>query len=202
MSSFADKQKQFKEQAAQEAIYEATLKVISGHWGGPLKMQDIAETAGIATGTLYNYFKNKVELLTFVDNKLREEILGRIEQVAASRRPADAKLRAVVTEIFGFCQTHRIFFDLADKFSLKSKLSRSTKENGINQGCACIARILDEGIAQHCFRQVETAFMARHFFATIIGSIEIKKWLEDYDMSKEAGDLADFFLSYLTKQPA
>lgn len=202
MSSFADKQKQFKEQAAQEAIYEATLKVISSRRSDPLKMQDIAETAGIATGTLYNYFKNKVELLTFVDNKLRDEILDRIEQVAASTQPADAKLRSVVSEIFGFCQTHRIFFDLADKFGLKTKLPRSTKENGINQASACIARILAEGIAQHQFRQVETVFMARHFFATIIGTIEIKKWLQDYEMSKEAGDLTDFFLSHLTKQPA
>ncbi|MBL7214360.1 MAG: TetR/AcrR family transcriptional regulator [Phycisphaerae bacterium] len=197
MSSFSEKQKQFKEQAAHEAIYEATLKVVSRQQGDTPKMQDIAETAGIATGTLYNYFKNKVELLTFVDDKLRQTVLKKIKQVTASNLPADEKLRSVTMEIFSFCRAHRIFFDLAEQFDLKARIPRIQKENGLNQARGCFARILSEGIQQQRFRQVETTMTSKHIFSTIVGTIEIQKWLQDYEMSKEADELTDFFLSYL-----
>ncbi len=108
MSSFTQTQKLIKEQAAQQAIYEAALKVLSQQGGGPLKMQDIAEAAGIATGTLYNYFKNKVELLTYVDKRLHYVILDKIEAVTDSQMPPEQKIRSLVCEILAFFKEHML----------------------------------------------------------------------------------------------
>lgn len=198
MSSFSEKQKHLKEQAAQEAIYEATLKVISHQQGSDsLKMQDIAETAGIATGTLYNYFKNKVELLTFVDDRLHSVILDRMECVTDSEFPPDEKLRSMVREIFAFFKDYHIVFDLAEKFGTKTQIPKARKQDGLNQARSCITRILSDGMARQYFRNVEATMTAKHFFSAIIGVIETQSWLQDYDMSSEADELTDFFLSYL-----
>jgi len=170
MSSLADKQRQLKEQAAHEVIYDATLKVIARQKGERLKMQDIAEAAGIATGTLYNYFKNKVELLTFVDDKLRTIILGKIEEVVASSVPSEEKLKSVVREIFAFCKEHHIVFDLAEKFGIRNKIPKSRKEDGLNQARGYITRILHEGIQSRQFRNVEPVMTAKYFFSVIIGT--------------------------------
>ncbi len=200
MSLFSEKQKQLKEQAAQEVIYEATLEVIGREKSEQLKMQDIAEAAGIATGTLYNYFKNKVELLTFVDEKLHGLILDRIEQVTKSALRPDEKLKSVVTEILSFCRDYHIVFDLAEKFGIKAKIPKQRKLNGLNHARSCIAKILSEGIGQQVFRDVETTDAARHFFSMIIGVVEIQSWLQDYEMADEADALAEFFMDYLKKQ--
>jgi AcrR family transcriptional regulator len=202
MSSFAEKHKQLKEQAAQEAIYEATLKVVSRQQGDSLKMQDIAETAGIATGTLYNYFKNKVELLTFVDDRLHEVILEKLESVVASDLEPVEKLRAFVQEIFAFCDEHHIVFDLAEKFGVRDKIPKDKKQKDIGHARNCIARIITEGIAGGQFRAVEASMMARHFFSTMIGVIEIKSWLRDTGLIEQTDELVDFFLSYLTVRPS
>lgn len=197
MSSLADKQRQLKEQAAQEAIYEATLKVIVRQQGEQLKMQDIADTAGIATGTLYNYFKNKVELLTFVDDKLHTIILSKIEEVSGASLPPDEKLSSVVREVFAFFKEYYIVFDLAEKFGIRDKIPMSQKEEGLNQARGCITRILSEGIQSRQFRNVDPIVTAKYFFSTIIGVIEIQKWLRDYEVSKASDELAEFFLSFL-----
>ncbi len=202
MSSFAEKHKQLKEQAVQEAIYETTLKVVSRQQGDSLKMQDIAETAGIATGTLYNYFKNKVELLTFVDDRLHEVILEKLESVVASDLEPVEKLRAFVQEIFAFCDKHHIVFDLAEKFGVRDKIPKDKKQKDIGQARNCIARIIAEGVAGGQFRAVEVSIMARHFFSTMIGVIEIKSWLRDTGLIEQTDELMVFFLSNLTVRPS
>ncbi len=202
MSSFAEKQKELKERAARQAIYEATLQVIAQQQGEQLKMHDIADAAGIATGTLYNYFKNKVELLTFVDERLHGIILNKIERVTDSALSPDEKLKSVAHEIFKFCKEHHIVFDLAEKFGVKAKIPKSRKQDGLNQARSCIARILSEGIARQQFRKIDPAPTAKYFFSTIIGMIEIQSWLQDYEMEKDVDELTEFFLSYLTIRPS
>jgi AcrR family transcriptional regulator len=46
-----------------EAIYSATLQIVLQSGFSGLKMPDIAKAAGLATGTLYIYFKNKEDLV-------------------------------------------------------------------------------------------------------------------------------------------
>lgn len=200
MNSFADKQKQLKEQAVQEAIYEATLTVLSRQQGDALKMKAVAEAAGIATGTLYNYFKNKVELLTFVDERLHVEILDKLRVVTESEVPPAEKLRIYVHEIFAFFESHHIVFDVADKFGIKEKISKPDKMGRLDQARRHIAGILAEGVVDGSFRPVQTEFLAKHFLSAIIGVIEIQSWLQSYDMAGQADELTDFFLSILTIQ--
>lgn len=198
MNSFAQTQKQVKEQAARQAIYEATLKVLAQPQGESLKMQDIAAAAGIATGTLYNYFKNKVELLTFVNLRLHTVILDKIEEITCSGlNPAD-KLTTVVREIFAFFKAHHIVFDLAEKFGTKTKIPKATQRDNLRQAQDCLKKIIDEGIARRQFTAVDSTLTAKHFFSAMIGAIEIQSWLQDYEMSQKVDELSDFFRSYLT----
>jgi AcrR family transcriptional regulator len=198
MNSFAEKQKILKEQAAQEAIYAATLEVISRRPGDSLKMQDIAETAGIATGTLYNYFKNKVELLTFVDEKLHTNILSRIESIPDLPISPAEKLKSVIREIFAFFTKHHIVFDLTEKFGTKTRIPKSIKYERLKQGQNCIAAVLREGIRQQRFKNIDPDKAAKYFLSAIIGVIDIQDWLQNYQLTKEADELADFLLSNLT----
>jgi AcrR family transcriptional regulator len=55
------------------AIYDATLKLVLDKGFTALKINDVARTAGIATGTIYIYFDNKEDLI----NQLYLELQSR-----------------------------------------------------------------------------------------------------------------------------
>src|SRR3954452_16747950 len=55
-------------------------------------MRDIAAELGMAVGNLYYYFKDKEELLAFVQENTLEGLLNLAAQVRKSRFPADTRL--------------------------------------------------------------------------------------------------------------
>lgn len=55
-------------------------------------MDEIAEDAGVGKGTLYNYFKNKVDLFVRLAEQKREEMLEQIETHVSRAKRADEKL--------------------------------------------------------------------------------------------------------------
>ena len=66
-----------KDEHKAEAIFEAALKLIWKEGISGLTMSKLASAAGLATGTVYIYFKNKETLLRELYLKLRQESLDR-----------------------------------------------------------------------------------------------------------------------------
>ncbi len=61
-----------------DAIFNATLKLVREEGLVGIKMSKVAKAAGIATGTLYIYFKNKEELIDNLYLKLKRESSERL----------------------------------------------------------------------------------------------------------------------------
>lgn len=61
-----------KDLQKEEAIYAAALKLVLAEGFSGLKMSEVAKAAGVATGTVYVYFKDKDELI----NKLYLHLKG------------------------------------------------------------------------------------------------------------------------------
>jgi len=70
-----------------QALYEATIAVLSTHGVDGLTMDRVAAEAGIAKGSLYRYFRSKRDLLEFVYAKLVDPVFENMEQVAAKQQP-------------------------------------------------------------------------------------------------------------------
>ncbi|MHC4926220.1 MAG: TetR/AcrR family transcriptional regulator [Planctomycetota bacterium] len=198
MSLFSKRQKELKEQAAQEAIFDAAVKLIADKGGDALTMQEIAASAGIATGTLYNYFKNKVELLYFIDRRLHAIILSRGQAITddPSLSPTE-KLHKIVLEILGFCEEYHGVFDLAEQFGVKERIPRQEKDANIQQAFGFFQSMINDGINQGIFRSVDAASAAEMFFSAVIGVSEIEKWFQEYQTPQQAEKLMTFFLDYL-----
>ena len=52
-----------RDEKKKDAIYQAALKIILKEGFSGLKMSQVAKGSGLATGTVYIYFKNKTELI-------------------------------------------------------------------------------------------------------------------------------------------
>jgi AcrR family transcriptional regulator len=200
MSTISERQRQVKQQAAQEAIYDAALEVISNADFEGLKMQDIACAAGIATSTLYNYFRDKEALLYYVDRRLHEAILLKMTEISAQSSPAPQRLRDVIHAVFQFAGKYHVAFDLAERSGVPDRMPVEDKRALVDQAVNCFERILTDGIEDRQFKSVGIRPTATVLFNAVIGIYEMHKYIGEYDFDKSKLDLQEMFLDYLRPQ--
>lgn len=200
MSSYAAKQKEMKEKVAKQAIYEAALKVISQNKHEGLRMQEIAEAAGIATGTLYNYFDCKESLLYYVDGRLREDFLAKMQSFAEMQGPPLQRLTNLTMEILGYCEEHHAVFDLAEKFGIASRIPKKEKIAKLDLAFDCIKSILDDGVKDRLFGPIDTVLAAQYYLYALIGIIEVQRFIGDHNLSKRGEELLKTLQQHLEIQ--
>lgn len=93
------------------AILEAGESVFAEHGLHAARMDTIAERAGVAVGTLYNYFADRNALVTALIDSRRAELLVRLDQVldATELLPFREQLESFVTTFFQHMKSHKSF---------------------------------------------------------------------------------------------
>ncbi|HHW37767.1 MAG TPA: TetR/AcrR family transcriptional regulator [Bacillales bacterium] len=86
-----------------DQIYKAALKAFSQNEFSEARMDDIAEMASVAKGTLYYHFKTKEELFLYVMEKGMDKFLKKIDDVTQSNLSRDHML-------YGLLKVHLEFF--------------------------------------------------------------------------------------------
>ena len=75
-------------------------------------MQEIAEAAGVAKGTIYLYFRDRDELVERTFETAMEKLFVRADEALDREVPFEEKLRAVMTAQLEFFSENREFFRL------------------------------------------------------------------------------------------
>lgn len=86
--------------AKREAILDAAKQRLRQYGIKKTTMQEIAEDAGIAVGTLYLYFKNKEEIFLAVVEDFNQKHLENAEQILGSSLPPVEKLKQYILNRF------------------------------------------------------------------------------------------------------
>ena len=79
--------------------------------GGKASMAEIAARAGVSVGSIYNYFKDKDEVVRTLIATRCDQYVATIEQAltASAAEPFPEQLAAVVASVLGFYDAHRNF---------------------------------------------------------------------------------------------
>ncbi len=105
-----------KEEVVQEfriqSIQEAALRVIARKGMAAATMQEIAEEAGVAKGTIYLYFRDRDELVEKTFESAMNDLHDRVEEALEKQGSFEEKLRAVLAAQIGYFQANREFFRL------------------------------------------------------------------------------------------
>lgn len=103
MSDLLKKRKQLSDSLMREAVETAAVQVLRQKGLAGLTMDAVAEAAGVAKGTLYNYFRSKEALLGAAHDRLFLPLRQQIESLLARRdlRATDV-LRSVVRAVLDF----------------------------------------------------------------------------------------------------
>lgn len=104
--------------AARRLLAQRSLEAIT--------MEDIAQAAGVAKGTVYLYFQGKDELIQALLSQVGETLAQKLEVILAGPQPAPEKLREVVTMFLRHLEEERGLFPLYLRELVRSRSGRQT----------------------------------------------------------------------------
>ena len=137
-----------------EAILRAAIKVFAGKGYFSSKVSDIAQTANIADGTVYLYFKSKEEILHSIFDRTMSEFIADGKQEIADITQADKKLKRIAElhlEKLGADRDLAIVFQVQLRGSIK--FMREFSAAGFAEYLEIIHQTIKEGQKQGIIRK-------------------------------------------------
>jgi AcrR family transcriptional regulator len=185
-------------EATADAIVEAAEKVI-GTDGPAASLQTIAEQAGVAVGTIYNYFSDRDRLIAEVFARRRVEMYDAIDSAAKAlaQQPFEVQLTGFVQTVFQHFDARRDFLRIA----LETETTRAVIEKGADgRKRPAMQQLMDRAdrIIRIGQREKRLREDGAHLFATVLVSIIkgvlIERTAEDKPLAPETDRVVQLFL--------
>ena len=145
-------------------IYDAAVEILMRDGYEAMTMERVAEQAGVAKGSLYNYFPNKLELLRFVRVKSFEPLEERVDAILDSDTDALEKLRLMFRAWFEYLDSRRRLFNFLFNEHAIHKLFRPEESSGQQRAINNLAKVIEQGIAEGTLRKVDPGQYATLLF--------------------------------------
>ncbi|HET7437636.1 MAG TPA: helix-turn-helix domain-containing protein [Thermoanaerobaculia bacterium] len=138
-----------KEEVVQEfrirSIQDATMRVIARKGMAAATMQEIAEEAGVAKGTIYLYFRDREELVEKTFESAITRLMETIDAALDRDMPIEEKVRAIMAAHLSFFGENREFFRLY--LSLRMPEGPAVRQRRQKQNCQPQYRLRAEKFA-------------------------------------------------------
>ena len=136
-----------------QQIIDAAIRVFARNGYYNSRVSDIAREAGVASGTIYLYFKTKDEILVTLFREKMAAWVASVRRDVAGEPDAVAKLRKLVALHFQVLEQHP---DLAEVLQVElrqgHKFFRGASAHEVSAYFDLIGGVLDEGIAAGLIR--------------------------------------------------
>jgi AcrR family transcriptional regulator len=145
-------------------ILAAALRLMGTKGVDALTMDEIAQTAGVAKGTIYLYFQSKDELIQALLSQAGEAIALDLEAILAKPDSHQEKLKQVVTLLFHYVEKERTLFPVYLRELVRSKSSREAVPSALHKLeeriMGLLTHLFSEGIADGQFIDVNPHLLA------------------------------------------
>ncbi|MDD3839362.1 MAG: helix-turn-helix domain containing protein [Clostridia bacterium] len=108
----------------EENIFKSAMELFSLKGYQDTEMKMIAEKAGLAVGTLYNYYRSKNGLFMYILESEWQETCNKLENINCSSMPWDEKLKETL---------YVLYEDMEDRKCLGFELLRANMINSKNK---------------------------------------------------------------------
>jgi AcrR family transcriptional regulator len=182
-------------EATQQAILQAAEQTFAERGIHGARMEDVATRAGVAVGTLYNYFGDKKHVVTALLDGHRAELLGRLDAALSPRRPFAEALVAWLDAALAHIEAHRAFFAVF----LAEEAAGGRTDHGTSTMLEAItaraARLVRAGVDQKALRAEHAPLYPLLLVALVrtAGKSALRARGKE-PLSLEAATLADVFL--------
>ena len=163
--------------AIRDAILVAAEKVFAGRGFDAAKITEVAREAGVAAGTLYNYFDSKDQIIESIVARRGEEIVARLEAAYAEVDDPLLRLTVITRVSLEYIEEHRaMFLVFAQVNGLDFGMGQSGEAVATYHRCTAIwERAVRDAVAKKLFRK---DLAVEHQVALITGAIHgvIRAW--------------------------
>jgi AcrR family transcriptional regulator len=182
------------------AILDAAEAVFAERGFHGARIQDIAERARIAVGTVYNHFSQKDDVLSALLEERTEGLLAQMRAGGDEPGGFRARLEARVARMLAYVQEHRAFFAIANEHGLfagavapSARMPAKSPEQ-IETFRALFRAIVEEGIASGDLEPLAADALAR-FLGGTMRAFVVSSLAEDVaDVREQASMTIDLFL--------
>jgi AcrR family transcriptional regulator len=136
--------------------------------GASITMDKVASRCGVSKGTLYNYFKNKKDLLNSVHEAVILPIKNGSCQIFGKNISPMEKIYAFVDNVFDFHKEYPLYFKIIQ--SQRSAADAVTER--MDTTILPLVNVCREGIRQGQFMDADPYVMAAMIFGTVVGPLE------------------------------
>ncbi|EPX54983.1 transcriptional regulator, TetR family [Cystobacter fuscus DSM 2262] len=147
----------------EQTLLEAAEQVFAEQGVLGTRIEDIAKRAGVAVGTLYNYFEDREGLLAALMTRRRTELVKLLDEVSEVSRgkPWLGEFEYFLRATLSHLEQHRRFFAILVQGELGTLPHTGTAEepggSGFDDVYACAKRLVQRGVAEG---QLKPAFAA------------------------------------------
>jgi AcrR family transcriptional regulator len=182
------------------AILDAAEAVFAERGFHGARIQDIAERARIAVGTVYNHFEQKDDVLSALLEERVEGLVAQIRARAGDPKEFRPRLHARMTRLFAYVGQHRAFLAIASEQGLFAGAAapgaRTTPRNAqqIEAFRAGLRAIVEEGIASGDLEALRADDLAGFLGGTMRALILSSLAQREGDAEEQARMTVDLFL--------
>jgi AcrR family transcriptional regulator len=182
------------------AILDAAEAVFAERGFHGARIQDIAESARIAVGTVYNHFAQKDDVLAALLEERTEGLLAQMSAGADDPKAFRPRLEARIARMLGYVQAHRAFFAIANEHGLfagavapSARASARTLAR-METFRAVFRTIVEEGIASGDLEPLDADALARFLGGTMRAFVLSSLAQDGADVREQAAMTIDLFL--------
>jgi AcrR family transcriptional regulator len=182
------------------AILDAAEAVFAERGFHGARIQDIAERARIAVGTVYNHFADKDDVLAAMLELRSEELIARLRPSRGDPKPFQARLRARVARVLSYVEAHRAFFAIANEQGMfagtaaPGARAAPKRLRRVERFRAIFRTLVEEGIASGDLEPLRGDALVRFFGGTIRAFVMSSITEAGTDVDELAGTVVDLFL--------
>ena len=155
-------------------LTKAAYKVVGQKGYYDFTIRDIAREAGMSTGLVHYYFKNKEELLLHLLKEINKNILGSLNRSISKAEDPKEKLNIFMKQAFDLVTSEKDYSYLViDFWSQVNKNDRMKRANVklFKSYRDEVAAILTEGVEKGIFVKMEVVYAATVIISMIQGLI-------------------------------
>jgi len=147
-----DEAAQMKDPDKPQQIIEAAIRVFARNGYYNSRVSDIAREAGIASGTIYLYFKTKEEILVTLFREKMAAFVAQLRREIAGEPEPVAKIRRLVGVHFSVLEQSPALAEVVQvELRQGHKFFRGASAHEVSAYFELIASILEEGVAAGAF---------------------------------------------------
>jgi AcrR family transcriptional regulator len=185
LRSKAPGRRQQNKEATQRRIVSAALALFESKGFERTTTKQIAKRAGIAEGTVFNYFETKEDIALFFFEQEVDHAIGAVRRNKALRKaPIEEKLFALVTSQIEFLAPYERFIGAALVQALRptSRLSFSSRALALRtRYLSFVQELIDESFSRS---SLETSWIAPQVFWIFYLGV-LLYWLHDESRGKQ-----------------